>query len=862
MTTPALRQYAQIRSSITDPNTILFFRMGDFYEMFFDDALTASRLLDITLTTRNKSDPKPVPLCGVPYHAAQGYIDKLLSQGKKVAICEQMEDPKFAKGVVKREITQIITPGVVLNGETMGKGSRYIVAVCEKGGRWGLACADASTGEFKVTELSNLDSLRQELARKDPQEVLIEDRLRETEYAVPLELLGYLCTYFIPPPLMGGGQGEGEPIASTLLCKEGPGEVDHLASSLLWSYLNYTNRSPLTHFTKIESYVAEAHVRLDDSTIRHLELVRAREPGEDAHTLLRCMDRTVTAMGSRRLKHWMLHPLRDLVAITDRQSMIAALMEKTTSHLGLRDLLETVADMERIVGRVSTGFANARDVVALAQSLEKLPQIRAQGAVLPSLAPALNRIQEFPELAQQIQNTLVDEPPVSLKDGGIVRTGVNAELDELRDIRSGGKQFIAALETQERERTGISSLKVGFNRVFGYYLEITNSHREKVPADFIRKQTLTNAERYITPELKQYEEKVLGAEERINALEYELFAQMRTAILPHVAALQETADALGTLDVVQGLALLARDANYVRPQMTMEPVLTIEEGRHPVVEQINLDERFVPNDVQLSPEKPIAIITGPNMAGKSTVMRQTALITLMAHMGSFVPAKRATIGVVDRIFTRVGASDNLARGQSTFMVEMTEAAAILSQATSQSLIIIDEIGRGTSTFDGISIAWAVAEYLHDVVHARCLFATHYHELTDLPLTKTGMANFTMAVKEWNNEIIFLRKLIPGGASRSYGIQVARLAGLPAAVIDRSREILSNLERGELNDVGQPRLAQSQSPANGVGEMPQLQLFTARAGLTEVASLLDQTHLDTLTPIEALNLLHQMKRKME
>ena len=846
MTTPALRQYAQIRSSITDPNTILFFRMGDFYEMFFEDALTASRLLDITLTTRNKNDPKPVPLCGVPYHAAQGYIDKLLLQGKKVAICEQMEDPKFAKGVVKREITQIITPGVVLNGETVGRASRYIVAVCERDGRWGLACADASTGEFAVTEVSDLAMLRHELARKDPQEVLLDERLRGSAHAPALESLGYLTTYFSPNDVI-------HRCAKDLNLDSSP------AVSLLWSYLSYTNRSPLTHFTKIDSYVVDAHVSLDESTIRHLELVRAREPGEEGHTLLRCMDRTVTAMGGRRLKHWILHPLRDAAAVVSRQSMIAALMDATTPHLSLRAMLETVADMERIVGRVSTGFANARDLVALAQSLQKIPQIRALGSDLSALTPVLLALREFPELAQRILTTLVDEPPLSLKDGGMIRAGVHSELDELRTIRTGGKQFIATLESQERERTGISSLKVGFNRVFGYYLEITHSHRDKIPADYIRKQTLTNAERYITPELKQYEEKVLGAEERISALEYELFVQLREAVLPHVSALLAAADALGTLDVIQGLALLARDANYIRPKLVAENVLHIEEGRHPVVEQINVQERFVPNDVQLTPEKPIAIITGPNMAGKSTVMRQTALITLMAHMGSFVPAKHATIGLVDRIFTRVGASDNLARGQSTFMVEMTEAAAIMQNATAQSLIIIDEIGRGTSTFDGISIAWAVAEFLHDHVKARCLFATHYHELTDLPLTKTGMANFTMAVKEWNNEIIFLRKLIPGGANRSYGIQVARLAGLPPNVVERAREILGNLERGELNDVGQPRLAQSRATSADTNAIPQLQLFNTSPGLTELTRLLDETHIDTLTPIEALNLLHQMKK---
>jgi DNA mismatch repair protein MutS len=851
MTTPALRQYAQIRSSITDPNTILFFRMGDFYEMFFDDALTASRLLDITLTTRNKNDPTPVPLCGVPYHAAQGYIDKLLLQGKKVAICEQMEDPKTAKGVVKREITQIITPGVVLNGEMVGRASRYIVAVCECEGRWSLACADVSTGEFVTTEVASLADLQQELARKDPQEVLIEDRLRETTYAAPLEALGYLLTYYTPVSEL--------PILDPRLRVTLTAGETKDAADLLWSYLAYTNRSPLTHFTQITSYQTDAHVSLDESTIRHLELVRAREPGEEGHTLLRCMDRTVTAMGARRLKHWILHPLRDATAIVNRQSMIAAFMDATTTHLSLRTMLETVSDMERIVGRVSTGFANARDVVALAQSLQKIPQIRALGCELPSLAPLIQTLQEFRDLAQRILTTLVDEPPLSLKEGGMIRAGVHSELDELRTIRTGGKQFIAKLETQERERTGISSLKVGFNRVFGYYLEITHSHRDKIPADYIRKQTLTNAERYITPELKQYEEKVLGAEERISALEYELFVQLREAVLPHISALQTAADALGTLDVIQGLALLARDSNYVRPMFVAENILQIEEGRHPVVEHINVQERFVPNDVQLTSEKPIAIITGPNMAGKSTVMRQTALITLIAHMGSFVPAKRATIGLVDRIFTRVGASDNLARGQSTFMVEMTEAAAILQNATAQSLIIIDEIGRGTSTFDGISIAWAVAEYLHDFVQARCLFATHYHELTDLPLTKPGMANFTMAVKEWNNEIIFLRKLIPGGANRSYGIQVARLAGLPSGVVERAREILGNLERGELNEVGQPRLAQSRATLVDTEAIPQLQLFNTRPGLTELTRLLDEIHIDTLTPIEALNRLHQMKK---
>ncbi len=837
MTTPALRQYAQIRSSITDPDTILFFRMGDFYEMFFDDALTASRLLDITLTTRNKNDPKPVPLCGVPYHAAQGYIDKLLAEGKKVAICEQMEDPKFAKGVVRREITQVITPGVVLTGESADVASRYVVALTEHSGRWGLACADASTGELMTTELANVAELQQELARKDPQEVLIEERLRQTEYAPILGSLGYLCTYF---------QAEGEG-----------------AEELLRSYLRYTHRSPLTHFTRTTTYAADSYVSLDESTIRHLELVKSREPGEDAHTLLRCMDRTVTAMGARRLKYWVLHPLRDTTLIQSRQDMIQALMGETTRHLQLRSLLENVSDVERINGRISTGYANARDLVALAQSLQRIPNIRVHLEGLPALSTMILQLSDFQELAQQLLNALVDEPPASLKEGGIIRAGLHAELDELRNIRGGGKQFIARLEASERERTGINSLKVGFNRVFGYYLEITHAHRDKIPGDYIRKQTLTNAERYITPELKQYEERVLGAEERITALEYELFVQLRETLLPHVASLQETADALGTLDAIQGLALLARDGRYARPELVDDPVLEIIDGRHPVVEQTHLQERFIPNDVSLDREKPIAVITGPNMAGKSTVMRQTALIVLMAHMGSFVPAKGARIGSVDRIFTRVGASDNLSRGQSTFMVEMTEAAAILSQATERSLIIIDEIGRGTSTFDGISIAWAVAEYLHDHVRARCLFATHYHELTDLPLTMPGIENFTMAVKEWQNEIVFLRKLVPGGANRSYGIQVARLAGLPQPVIDRAREILGNLERGELTDIGLPRLAQSQSAPNAAGKsVPQLQLFAERPGLSEVTTLLDRTHLDCTTPIEALNILQKLKQILD
>ncbi|PIR21064.1 MAG: DNA mismatch repair protein MutS [Deltaproteobacteria bacterium CG11_big_fil_rev_8_21_14_0_20_47_16] len=833
---PALKQYVQIRSTLTDPNTILFFRMGDFYEMFFEDALEASRLLEITLTARNKNNANPVPLCGVPYHAAQGYIDRLLSQGKKVAICEQMEDPKTAKGVVHREITQIITPGVVLTENTIGKSSRYIVAVVQRDKVFGLACADASTGELMVTELSDVHELRQELGRKDPQEVLIDEALRGTSVATGIEDSGWVCTYFTGP-----ASSLALPPAATL------SDGEAAAAQLLWAYLHYTNRSPMSHFTKIQHYDAAYYVRLDESTIRHLELVRARESDGAQYTLLNCLDRTVTAMGARKLRHWVLHPLRNVEGIRNRQSMIAALVNDTTTHLQLRAQLESVSDLERIVGRVSTGIANARDLVALAQSLTEIPALQQRLQKVPALASVLKRLHAFPELTRTIVDTIVDEPPASVKEGGLIRSQVHAELDELRDIRSGGKQFIASLEEQERKRTGITSLKVGFNKVFGYFLEITHTHRDKVPQDYIRKQTLTNAERYITPELKQYEEKVLGAQERIFALEYELFLELRQGILPHVANLQATADALGRLDSIQGLALLAREEQYVCPEMCDDKSLEITDGRHPVVEQANRSERFVPNDVTLSSQKPMAIITGPNMAGKSTVMRQTALIALMAHMGSFVPAAKARIGAVDRIFTRVGASDNLARGQSTFMVEMTETARILEGATARSLIIIDEIGRGTSTYDGLSIAWAVAEYIHDTLKARCLFATHYHELTDLALTKSGVANFTMAVKEWNNDIIFLRKLVSGGASRSYGIQVAKLAGLPEAVIARSKEILANLEKGELNNVGQPRLAAKQSNAS-----PEQQ---------DVIDQLRAMTPESLTPIEALTILNDLKIKI-
>ncbi|WP_305043010.1 DNA mismatch repair protein MutS [Geoalkalibacter sp.] len=864
--TPMMRQYLEIKSQ--HPDAILFFRLGDFYEMFMDDAVTASRVLGLTLTSRNKGAAEQVPLCGIPYHSSQGYIARLIDNGFKVAICEQVEDPRDAKGIVRREVVQVVTPGLVVDGDNLQpKENNFLLALTGgDGGVLGLSCLDITTGAFRLTECRDLDDLRSELLSLDPREVLLagEGAGQELEAALRPVLEGRLVTR-LPEWVFEEDRARRLLLDFFAVASLQGFGCEHLsvgvrAAGAVLHYLQQTLQGSLEHIRGLSPYLAGEHLILDASTRRNLELTATQGEGRKKGSLLGVMDRTVTAMGGRKLRHWIQYPLADVARIRARLAAVGELREQVGPRDELRSALDGVYDLERLGARIAMASAGAKDLTALRASLERLPGILE--FVAPLTAPLLVKlaaaIDPLEDVRQLIAEALVDDPPFVLREGGLIRDGFNAELDELRLISREGKGWIAQLELQERERTGIGSLKVRYNKVFGYYIEITRTHLARVPADYERKQTLVNAERFVTPALKDYESKVLGAEERIQALEYDLFQEVRRQVALLGPRLQGTADALAELDVLLGLADLAHEADYVCPEVDESTRLHIEEGRHPVVERMHLGERFVPNDVLLdTQENQLLVITGPNMAGKSTYMRQVALITLMAHMGSFVPARAARIGLVDRIFTRVGASDNLASGQSTFMVEMTETANILHNATPRSLIILDEIGRGTSTFDGLSIAWAVAEYLHDQaqVAAKTLFATHYHELADLAQTRERVKNWNVAVREWNDQVIFLRKIVKGSASHSYGIQVARLAGIPAAVVERAKEVLRNLEAGEFGREGEPRLARSRRRSQAPN--PQLSLFGG--GEDALRRRLEEIDVSVLTPLEALNLLDSLKK---
>ncbi len=864
--TPMMRQYLEIKSQYTD--AILFFRLGDFYEMFLEDAVTASRVLDITLTCRNKGASEEIPLCGIPFHSCQPYIAKLVENGYKVAICEQVEDPREAKGIVKREVVRVVTPGLVVDTDTLQpKENNYLMALAPGEGRWGIAVLDITTGEFRVTETADRDGLASELTAVNPREVLLPDG--EEGAALEKGLGHHLAGRMVNP--LPGWAFELDRAQGLLLdffacsslegfgCAQLPGAIS--AAGAVLHYLEETQKGAISHIRALSTYHARDFMVLDEATRRNLELTATLQGGGKRGSLLGVLDRTVTAMGGRKLRKWINAPLVDVERIRQRHRAVAELVEKSLIREDLRTALDGVYDLERLNAKISMATANAKDLVALRTSLDRLPAVLDLLGSLesPLLGELRGAIDPLEDICETVARAIVDDPPFVLREGGLIRDGFAPDLDELRSISREGKGFIARLESQERERTGIGSLKVRFNKVFGYYIEVSKTQISRVPDDYQRKQTLANAERYITPSLKEYEEKVLGAEDRIVQIEYDLFQQVRQQVALQGGRIQETADRLASLDVLVSLAEIAHERNYVAPQMDDSGDLHITDGRHPVIEAMSLSERFVPNDVVMDTrENQLLIITGPNMAGKSTFMRQVALIVLMAQMGSLVPARSATIGLVDRIFTRVGASDNLARGQSTFMVEMTEAANILNHATPRSLIVLDEIGRGTSTFDGISIAWAVAEYLHDnsQVAAKTLFATHYHELTDLALTRERVKNYNIAVKEWNEQIIFLRKIVKGGASHSYGIQVARLAGLPKAVIERAREVLRNLESGEYETQGQPRLARGKQAAKPKAA-PQLSLFDS--GPDPLRQRLEEVDVAVLTPLEALNLLDQLKK---
>jgi DNA mismatch repair protein MutS len=800
--TPMMQQYQRLRKSIP-ADTLLLFRLGDFYEMFFEDAKEAASLLNVALTKRNQ-----VPMCGVPYHAAPSYIAKLIKAGKRVAICDQMSEPQPGKKIVDRDITQIISAGTVSELNLLeAKRANYLGAVYINNDVYGFAYADLTTGEFRLTQVQDRQGLLDALARVAPSELLVSDeqkeKLGELAHAIGYDSYAFLpeqasftlCEHFKTKSLDGFG------------CAQMPAAI--AAAGGIVHYLKHQLRRKIDHLTSLRCDVSEEFVTLDAATQTNLELVESRSARDTS--LLAVLDRTLTPMGGRKLRAWILQPLRDLTELNCRQQMIADLLHEPDLLGSIRTELKSIRDLERAAGRLSQASGNARDLVALKFSLEQIPKLKgelqklldrlafgasrvSENGSLELLAQRLqNEIHEMPALAAKLSRALVDDPPLALKEGGIFRDGHDVDLDELRKGSREGKNWIGELQEREIAATGIKSLKVRFNSVFGYFIEITKSNLANVPAHYTRKQTTVGGERFITPELKEMEAKILGADERARNLEYQLFQKLRDETLQEIGPIQQTAAAIAIVDVIGALAETARLFHYCRPSLNDSLRLAIKDGRHPVLDQNLVEEKFVPNDTTLDGEMRLAIITGPNMAGKSTYIRQVALIVLMAQMGSYVPAASAEIGMVDRIFTRVGANDDLARGQSTFMVEMNETANIVNNATERSLIILDEIGRGTSTFDGLSIAWSVAEFLYDKIKARALFATHYHELTKLAEERTGVCNFNVAVREWNEQIIFLRKIVPGGADKSYGIQVARLAGLPKEILDRAKDILAHLE---------------------------------------------------------------------
>jgi DNA mismatch repair protein MutS len=822
--TPMMKQFRRIRSELPD-EVILFFRLGDFYEMFFDDAVEASRILEITLTKRQN-----IPMCGIPFHSAEGYLAKLIRAGKKVAICDQVEDPSQTKGIVKREVSRIVTPGSVIEDNVLESARpNYLAGLHQAEGRFGLALLDLSTGDFRVEESGRLEALLDSIGAAGPAELLLSEseeeiRTPEVQSAAPVvteyedwmfetdTAQDYLIRHFEVQSLEGFGcHGLGPSLGAA-------GAVLH--------YLHHHLRNKIDHIRRLRVGNPDQILVLDEATIRNLELVTPSDPrpGSRGPTLLKVLDQTQTAMGARCLRQWILRPLRSQAEIVLRHDAVQALRDRQADFRALRSELSGVKDMERLLSRLHGQSGNPREVQALSQSLRALPALQQVLAGSPAvgLQRLAERLHPLPGLTDRIDSWLVDEPPANLKDGGVIREGIHAELDELRAASTEGKDWLAVFQVEEQKRTGIKSLKIRHNKVFGYYIEVSKANLELVPEEYQRKQTLVNAERFITPALKEVENKILGAQDRSVILEQELFSELRAAVLEHTSEIQESAAALAETDVLAGFTEQAMQANYCRPEVTTDGGIDIRDGRHPVIETLEDAERFVPNDCTLDREEDqLHLITGPNMAGKSTYIRQVALITLMAQMGSYVPASSARIGVVDRIFTRVGASDDLARGRSTFMVEMQETANILNNASPDSLVILDEIGRGTSTYDGISIAWAVAEHLHNQPEhkAKTLFATHYHELTQLEETLRGVRNYSVAVREKGDHIVFLRKIVEGAADRSYGIQVGRLAGLPDPVVARAKEILFGLEAGNASK-GQPQILhpRPRKPKDDPGQM--------------------------------------------
>jgi DNA mismatch repair protein MutS len=866
--TPAMRQYLEIKSRY--PDCILLFRMGDFYEMFFEDAVTASKILDITLTSRNKGKQDSIPLCGFPYHAVSTYLAKLIDAGFKAAICEQVEDPKLAKGVVKREVIRIVTPGLVVDtGNLQAKENNFLASLCLQDQHFGLAFLDISTGEFRVTESVQAELLLLEISGMSFREILLEEKTAQNRLLKDFLKERKACRINVFSQDYFDIQAAGERLrryfTSSMIQQAGLDRHSPMAGAAgaILRYIEETQKDHLSHINRIERYQTDDYLVLDEIAKRNLELFGTITDNRKVGSLFHVLDQSVTALGGRRLRWWLSYPLVNSERIRERLAAVSEIKDRHLLRETLRQSMARVYDMERLGARIVMGLANARDLNALKASLQALPQIKdALGDLTSPLILSLDaELDAMPDLCDIIEKTIAENPPATLREGGIIREGVDPELDRLLKATRDGKKWIAALEGRERKRTGIASLKVGFNHVFGYYIEITRSNADRIPDDYVRKQTLVNAERYINQELKEYEHTVLNAQDRLCEREYELFVALRAEVAGAIKRIQTTANSIADLDALAALAEAAERCNYCCPVVDDEDAIEIIDGRHPVVERMGLTDGFVPNDCRLDLEQNrLLIITGPNMAGKSTYIRQCALIVLMAQMGSFVPASRARIGVVDRVFTRIGAADSLSRGQSTFMVEMNEVAHILKHATRRSLIILDEVGRGTSTFDGVSIAWAVGEHLHDAGHlgSRTLFATHYHQLTEMEATKAGVRNFNIAVKEWGDRIIFLRKIMPGGTNRSYGIQVARIAGVPDEVIVRAREILDNLEKGELDAAGQPKIARSlkTTPKN----RQQLGLFMDDEDI--ILNEIIEMDIMNLTPAEVLNRLSGWQKRLK
>ena len=862
--TPMLKQYMGIKGEY--PDAILFFRMGDFFEMFFEDARTASRILGITLTSRGTYKGEKIPMCGIPHHSSKPYIARLVDNGWKVAVCEQIEDPKSSKGIVKRDVVRVVTPGSIVDErEVDDKTNLYMAAVSGENEKYGLAHVELSTGKFLVAELRSWNELLDELGRIDPAELLIPEsgqlsgRKELSQYR--LEILArdsfdpQRAEYLLKKQLgVGSLEGFG--------CQDMPDGI--IAAGSLIHYLLDTQKGNLEHIKEIISYHIGDSMFLDEATISHLELLKTMRRQSVKGSLFQVLDRTVTSMGSRLLKKWIIYPLIHPEKIRKRLTAVASFKDDPLFRRQVREELKEICDLERLNGRIALGRANARDLLALKSSIQRLPLIKnALGSSTSSLlSETARQLDTLQDVAQLIEGAIHDNPPISVKEGRIIKGGYDDDLDTLISLSRDGKSWIAEFAASERERTGISSLKAGFNKIYGYYIEISKANLHLVPPDYVRKQTLVNGERYITESLKVMEERVLGAEEKRVELEFEIFDRIRSKVALESQRIKEAAELIAQIDVIAGLSEAAEMDNYTCPKVDDGLSIEITDGRHPVIERTVKGEDFVPNDIRLdSEEQQVLIITGPNMAGKSTILRQTALTVLMAQMGSFVPAKKAVIGIVDRIFTRVGASDDLARGQSTFMLEMNETANILRHATPRSLVILDEIGRGTSTYDGLSIAWAVAESLHnrDGEGVRTLFATHYHELTELATTKQKVKNFNIAVREWNDRIIFLRKLVPGSTSRSYGIQVARIAGLPEDVLRRAGEILDNLEGTELDETGRPRLARTSSKKDE-SDFVQLGLFGQQD--RKLRERIRVLHIPSMTPLEALTELNILKEYVE